>query len=71
MWKCAVLNNQENPYQKSFKLTFSGTIDIKKYDHDTIQCLKNVVHDLNMKIPDILVKIIELVICTSLKWFGM
>ena len=31
-----------------------------KNAHDTIQCLKNVVHYLNMKIPDIFVEIIEL-----------
>ena len=32
----------------------------KQIAHDTIQCLKNVVHYFNMKIPDILVVIIYL-----------
>ena len=35
--------------------------------HDTIQCLKNIVHYLNMKMPDLLVEIIDLQIFTSLK----
>ena len=32
---------------------------------------ENVVHYLSMKIPDILVEIIEFQICSSLKWDGV
>ena len=33
--------------------------------------MKNVVHYLNMKMPDILVEIIDLQLCSSLKWDGV
>ena len=58
--------------QKNCKLVFSGTIEKKgKMAPDKIQCLKNVVHNLNMKMPDILVEIIDLQLCSSLKWDGV
>ena len=39
--------------------------------HDTIQCLKNIVHYLSMKMPDILVEMIYLKPFSSLKWDGV
>ena len=61
---------QENSWRKTCKMIFSGTIKkyIYIYAHDTIQCLENVLHYLNMKMPGILVEIIDLQICSSLKW---
>ena len=62
----------KNPLRKNFKLIFYGTVkDIYIISHDKIQRLKNVVHYLNMKIPDILVEIIDLRFCSSLKWDGV
>ena len=52
---------------KNCKLIFSGTLEkIENYD-DTLQCLKNVVHYLNIKIPDILVEIIDFKCSSSIK----
>ena len=42
-----------------------------KFAHGKIQCLKNVVHNLNMKNPDKLFEIIDLQLCCALKWDGM
>ena len=39
----------------------------EKLAHDTMQFLKNVVHYLNMKMPDILVEIIDLQPFSSIK----
>ena len=40
---------------------------MNKIAHDTIQCLKNVVHYLDTKMIDILVEIIDLELISSLK----
>ena len=62
---------KQKSISKNFKLIFSKTVDLLLFAHDTIQCLKNVVYYLNMKIPDILVGIIDLKLCSSLKWDGV
>ena len=59
MWKFALLEKAKKSIAKNCKLIFSGTVE-NKIAHDTIQCLKNVVHYLNMNIPYILVEIIDL-----------
>ena len=69
MWKCALLKKQENQEQKNCKSIFSETV--LKMAHDTIQWLKNVMHYLNMKMKVKSVKIIDLKLCSSLKWYGM
>ena len=66
MWKCALLKKARKSIAKNCKLIFSGAVDFC-FAHDTIQCLKNVVHYLNMKMTDILVGIIDLQLCCSLK----
>ena len=53
---CIIEKSKKN-IAKNFKLIFSGT---DKNFHDTIECLKNIVHYLNIKMPNILFDIIEL-----------
>ena len=55
---------KKNPWRKKFKLIFSGNV---KKNLDTLQCLINFVDYLNTKMKDILVEIIDLKICSSLK----
>ena len=57
MWKCALLKKARKSMVKTVSLFLWNRI---KKSHDTIQCLKNAVHYLNIKIPDVLVKIIDL-----------
>ena len=72
MWKCALLKNQENPKQKTVSWFFWNRFKEEFiFAHGKIQCLKNVLHYLNMKIPDILVEIIDLQLWSSLKWDGV
>ena len=59
MWKCALLKKARKSIAKNCKLIFSGTVE-GKIAHNTIQCLKNVVYYLNMKMPDMSVEIIDL-----------
>ena len=66
MWKCALLKKARKSIAKNCKLIFSGAVDFC-FAHDTIQCLKNVVHYLNMKMLDILVEILDLKLFSSLK----
>ena len=67
MKMCIIEKSKKIHSEKNFKIIFSGTIERKNIAHETIQCLKNVVHYLNMKMPDILVEIIDLKLCSSLK----
>ena len=66
MGKCALLEKARKSIEKTVSWFLWNCR--KTIAHDTIQCLKNVVHYLNMKTPDILVGIIDLLICSSLKW---
>ena len=60
MLKYALLKKQEIQRVKTISWILSGTVKIKiKIAHDTIQCLRKVVHYLNMKMPYILVEIID------------
>ena len=65
MRKCVLLKKARKSIAKNCKLVLPGTV--KKYALDKIQCLENVAHYLNTKIPDILVEIIDLQLCSSLK----
>ena len=62
MWKCALLEKARKSIAKKLEVDFCGTVEniYLKIAHDTIQCLKNVVDYLNMKMPDILVEMIYL-----------
>ena len=73
MWKYVLLKKARKYIaKKNLNFIFSGTVEKKdKYAHDSIQCLKNVVHYLNMKMQDILVEIIYLKLCSSLNWDGV
>ena len=72
MWKYAFLKKLNNLKQNKCRLIFSRTAEkIKIIAHDTTQCLKNVVHYLNMKMPDILVGIIDFNLCSSIKLDGV
>ena len=57
---CIIEKSKKIHSEKNCKLIFSGTVEkFLKIAHDTIQCLKNAVHYLNMIMPDILVEIID------------
>ena len=54
---------------KQIKLIFSGTVETNWSRQNSMT--ENVVHYLNMKMPDISVSIIDLQLCSSLKWDGV
>ena len=57
---CIIEKSKKILSKKNCKLVFFETVKRTKIAHDKIQWMKNVVHYLNMKIPDILVEIIDL-----------
>ena len=61
-----IIEKSRKSIAKKLEVNFIWNLG-KRFSHNTIQCLKNVVHYLNMKIPDILVEIIDLQLCSSLK----
>ena len=58
--KMCMIENSKKSIVKNVKLISLEPWKQEKNCHDTIQCLKNVVHYLNMNIPYILVEIIDL-----------
>ena len=67
MGMCIIEKSKEIHREKKCKLIFSGAVKKGKIAYDTIQCLKNIIHYLNMKMPDMLVEIIDLQFFSSLK----
>ena len=71
MWKCALLKKARKSIAKNCKLVFSGTVEKKLFWSWHNSMPENVVHYLNMKMSDILVEIIYLKLCSSIKFDGL
>ena len=65
---CIIEKSKKNVV-KNCKLIFSGTVENKFSLHNSMP--ENVVQYLNMKTPDILVEIIYLKLCSSIKLDGV
>ena len=64
--KSCIIEKSKKTDSKNCKFIFSGTVEKNCSRHTSMP--KNVVHYLNIKFPDILVDIIDLQLCSSLKW---
>ena len=78
LWSLRINKCEMCIIEKSKEIQSEKTLTWFLYNHYiicfaqyTVQCLKNVVQYLNMKMTDILVEIIESKFCSSLKWDGV
>ena len=66
MWNVNDWKKQKNPWRKNFKLIFSGTVKKNCSRHNSMPEKFRTLFKYDM--PDILVEIVDLKLCSSLKW---